>query len=129
MRPNRAEWVYMSDLKELTDKIVAFRDERNWKQFHNPKDMALSLALEAAEVMEHFQWKSEDDIKNYLASEKGFEGVSDELADVLYWVLLMAHDLGIDIKQAFEKKIIKTGEKYPVDKANGNAKKWTEHQD
>ena len=118
---------YMSGLKEITDKIVAFRDARDWKQFHNPKDMALSLTLEAAEVMEHFQWKNEEDIKKYLATENGFEGVSDELADVLYWVLLISHDLGIDIKQAFEKKIVKTGKKYPVDVVKGKYSKWTEY--
>ena len=60
----------MKNLNELTEKIVIFRDERDWKQFHNPKDMALSLALEAAEVMEHFQWKNEEEIKSYIETNK-----------------------------------------------------------
>jgi len=69
---------------------VAFRDARDWKQFHNPKDMAISLSLEASEVLEHFQWKSNDQMEEHLIVKK--DEVADELADVLYWVLLMGHD-------------------------------------
>ena len=85
----------MSDLKKLMDAVVSFRDERDWKQFHNPKDVALSLVLEAVEVMEHFQWKSKEEIEEYLKTNK--EDVAEELADVLYWVLLFSSDLDIDI--------------------------------
>ena len=69
---------------------MAFRDARDWKQFHNPKDMAISLSLEASEVLEHFQWKSNDQMEEHLIVKK--DEVADELADVLYWVLLMGHD-------------------------------------
>jgi len=111
----------MSEFEELTKKILAFRDERNWAQFHNPKDCSLSLVLEAAEVMEHFQWKSPVEIKEYVVSHK--KEIGEELADVLYWVLLLAHDLKIDLVDAFEKKLEKNRQKYPVEKAlNQHAK-------
>lgn len=113
----------MSEIKELTEKIRKFRDERNWKQFHNSKDVALSLVLEAAEVLEHFQWKSKEEIEQYVKENKN--EISEELADVLYWVLLMSHDLEIDIKEALEKKLAKNEEKYPVDKSKGKHTKYT----
>ena len=112
------------DIKNLTQRIIAFRDARDWKQFHNPKDVALSLVLEAGEVMEHFQWKNEKEIKEHLKKEKG--EVAEELADVLYWVLLLSHDLNIDILRALKNKLEKNEKKYPVEKAKGNAKKYTE---
>ncbi|OGH68042.1 MAG: nucleotide pyrophosphohydrolase [Candidatus Magasanikbacteria bacterium RIFCSPHIGHO2_02_FULL_50_9b] len=114
----------MNTLEDLTAKITTFRDARDWKQFHNPKDLALSLVLEAAEVMEHFQWKNEDEIKKYLVSNKA--AISEELADVLYWVLLMAYDLNIDIGTAVENKMQKNEEKYPVEKAKGKHTKYTD---
>ena len=111
----------MSEFQKLTKKILAFRDERNWEQFHNPKDVSLSLVLEAAEVMEHFQWKSPAEIKEYVVSHK--EEIGEELSDVLYWVLLLAHDLKIDLIGASEKKLEKNRKKYPVEKArNRHAK-------
>ena len=114
----------MTNLDDLQKKIIAFRDERDWKQFHTPKDMAISLALEAAEVLEHFQWKNEAEIAEYLKTNK--EDIGDELADVLWWVLLMSHDLGIDILEASERKIEKTAKKYPVEKSKGRHTKYTE---
>lgn len=114
----------MPDIAELQKLIVEFRDERDWKQFHNPKDLAISLSLEASEVLEHFQWKSPDEIKNHLDTKK--DELSDELADVLYWVLLMSHDLDIDIVQSFKDKLDKNSKKYPVEKAKGSHKKYTE---
>ena len=115
----------MSDLKKLIDEVVSFRDERDWKQFHNPKDCAISLALEAAEVLEHFQWKTKEEIDEYLKESKG--EVADELADVLYWVLLMSNDLDIDIYESFLKKLKDNGKKYPIDKAKGSHSKYTEY--
>lgn len=112
----------MSDLKKLTEKIKRFRNERDWKQFHNPKDVAISLVLEASEVLEHFQWKSQTEIEEYLKTSK--EDVGEELADVLYWILLMCNDLEIDIKEMLEKKIKKNERKYPVDKAKGKHTKY-----
>lgn len=112
-------------LKKLQVTVREFCDERDWDQFHNPKDMALSLTLEAAEVLEHFQWMSETEVEDYLNRHKG--AVADELADVLYWVLRMSDKLNIDLKEAFDKKLAKNEGKYPVSKARGNHKKYTEH--
>lgn len=114
----------MSDIKKLTEKIIAFRDARDWKQFHNPKDCAISLSLEAAEVLEHFQWKSEAEIEEYLKNHK--DDLAEELADVFNFLLLMCHDLEIDIVEASEKKLIKNDLKYPVEKARGRHTKWRE---
>src|ERR1700721_525563 len=105
------------ELKELHNLIEKFNDARNWKQFHNLKDVALSLVLEAGEVMEHFQWKSEADIQTYVKTHK--TEIGDELSDVLYWVLLMAGDLNIDLKKAFKRKRRVNAKKYPIAKAKG----------
>jgi NTP pyrophosphatase (non-canonical NTP hydrolase) len=114
----------MADLETLQQEIVKFRDARNWKQFHNAKDMAISLSLEAAEVLEHFQWKTEEEIKQYLKNHT--KDVSEELADVLYWVLLMSNDLDIDIGTAFDQKMKQNEKKYPIEKSKGSHKKYTE---
>lgn len=113
----------MSDIAKLTDALVKFRDERDWKQFHNPKDCALSLSLEAAEVLEHFQWKNGEELEKYVIERK--IDIAEELADVLYWVLLLSNDLKIDLVEAFEKKMIRNGKKYPVEKAKGRHTKYT----
>lgn len=112
----------MKSIEELTKKIIAFRDARDWKQFHNPKDLAISLCLEAAEVLEHFQWKSKEEIEEYIKTHK--EHISEELADVLYWILLISNDLNIDILDAFNKKIEKNEMKYPVSKSKGKHTKY-----
>ena len=112
----------MDDIQHLTEKIVAFRAARDWKQFHNPKDMALSLVLEASEVMEHFQWKNIAEMEEYVKTHK--DEVGEELADVLYWVLLMSHDLKIDILQSLKEKLKKNALKYPVEKVKGKHAKY-----
>jgi NTP pyrophosphatase (non-canonical NTP hydrolase) len=114
----------MQDIEYLTKQIIKFREDRDWKQFHNPKDLALSLVLEATEVLEHFQWKNGEDLNEYIKSHKS--DISDELADVLYWVLVMSHDLEIDILEALENKLKKNVEKYPVEKSKGKSSKYTE---
>jgi len=116
----------MDKIEELTKRIIKFRDERDWKQFHNPKDVALSMVLEAGEVMEHFQWKDKEEVEEYLKQNK--EDVAEEISDVLYYVLLMSHDLNIDITEALDKKIIKNESKYPVDKAKGNHTKYNKYK-
>ncbi len=112
----------MKSIEELTKKIIAFRNARDWKQFHNPKDLAISLCLEAAEVLEHFQWKSKEEIEEYVKTHK--EHIGEELADVLYWVLLVSHDLDIDILDALDKKIDENEMKYPVGKSKGKYTKY-----
>lgn len=114
----------MTDWKEIQEKAIAFRDARDWKQFHNPKDVALSLVLEAGEVMEHFQWKNAEEIKDYVRMHK--KEIGDELADVIYWVAVMANDLKIDLPKAFKVKMKKNAKKYPVKKAKGKHTKYTE---
>lgn len=113
-------------LKDLAELVLKFREERDWKQFHNPKDMALSLVLEAGEFMELTQWKNGEELIEHLRANKQLAG--EELADVLGWLLLLANDLEIDLADAFEKKIEANCLKYPVEKARGSAKKYTEYQ-
>jgi NTP pyrophosphatase (non-canonical NTP hydrolase) len=113
----------MNPIQRLTKKIVEFRDRRDWKQFHNPKDLSLSLVLEATEVMEHFQWKNSEEIEKYIKENK--KEIADELADVLYWVLLMSSDLDIDIEKSLDDKMRINEEKYPEDKAKGKHTKYT----
>ncbi len=114
----------MSDLPSLQQLVTQLRDERNWKQFHNPKDLAISLSLEASEFLEHFQWRNESEIKEHIVSNR--TDVEDELADVLYWVLLIANDLDINLDAALKSKLKKIADKYPVNKAKGNHKKYNE---
>lgn len=114
----------MKDIEKLKEMVVQFRDDRDWKQFHNPKDSAISLVLEASEFLEHFQWK--DTAAQLTHVEVKREEVGDELADVLYWVLLLSNDLNIDIAEAFVRKLHKNNEKYPIEKAKGRNAKYTE---
>ncbi|HEY0965161.1 MAG TPA: nucleotide pyrophosphohydrolase [Candidatus Saccharimonadales bacterium] len=113
-----------ASLKELQAMIRQFVDDRDWDQFHNPKDLAISLSLESAEVMEHFQWKNTDEMAEHAKKMKN--EVGEELADVFYWVLLLANKLNIDLVGAFKKKMKKNQAKYPVAKAKGSHRKYTE---
>ena len=113
----------MTTIAEMISRIVRFRDERNWRQFHNPKDMALSLMLESAELAEHFQWKNTEEIAAHIKECR--QDIADELSDVLYWVLLMSHDLGIEIEPAFERKMQSNERKYPVEKCRDRHTKYS----
>ncbi len=117
----------MSDIKRLTKLAEEFRDARDWKQFHNQKDLSISLALEAAEVMEHFLWKSKEEMEEYVRTNK--KDIGSELADVLYCALLMASDINIDIISAFEEKMKENDKKYPIEKARGKNAKYTAYID
>lgn len=108
----------MSDLEELRQAIVKFTQERDWDQFHNGKDLALALSIEAAELNEAFLWKD--------ASEVNVEKVKEELADVLNYAIQIADKYNLDIKQIVLDKLQKNAEKYPIDKAYGCAKKYNE---
>ena len=113
----------MSDsIQDLTERIVAFRDARNWKQFHNPKDMAISISLEAAELLEVFQWSGSD---TEADTEKKIAKIREELADVLIYAFLMSHDLGLDISEIVNAKISENNRKYPADMVFGKADKYT----
>lgn len=109
----------MSDISELTKKLVAFRDARDWKQFHNPKDLAIALSIESAELLEVFLWKS----PNQASTEK----IKEELADVLAYALLLANECGLDVTEIVSAKIEANNIKYPIDKAKGSAKKYNEN--
>ena len=111
----------MSDIQKITDALLKFRDERNWKQFHNAKDLSLAISIEAAELNELFLWKNQEEI-NEVSEEK----VKEELADILAFSFLLADQYNLDVKQAVLDKIEKNGEKYPVDKAKNSAKKYNQ---
>ena len=113
----------MNNIRLITEKLLEFRRKRDWKKFHKPKDLALSLVLEAVEVLEQFQWKSEKEIKEHIDNHK--TELSEELADVFNWVLLMANDFEIDIIKASKKKINKNNQKYPIGKAKGKHTKYS----
>jgi len=107
--------------QETIDEIIKFRDDRNWKQFHNPKDLAISISLEANELLEVFQWSGEDTV----CIEK-IDRIKEELADVLNYCVLMANAYDLDINEIVQDKLKKNNEKYPVDLAYGSKEKYTE---
>jgi NTP pyrophosphatase (non-canonical NTP hydrolase) len=111
-------------IEELTRIATKFRDERDWKQFHSPKELAITLVLEATELLELMQWKNGQELARHLEQRKG--DVADELADVMHSVVLIADEMGIDLGQAFKEKMEKNAKKYPVEKARGSAKKYHE---
>ena len=112
----------------ITDKtineVLKFRDERNWKQFHNPKDLAISISLEAAELLEVFQWSGKD-----VDCEAKKDKIKEELADVVNYCILMADVCGLDLDEIVREKVRRNNEKYPVEKAFGTSKKYTELED
>ena len=107
--------------EDAAKKALAFRDERDWAQFHNPKDLAISISLEASELLEVFQWSGSD-----LEVPNKANRIREELADVAIYCTYMADALGIDLAGAVSDKIDANGRKYPTDKAHGNARKYTE---
>jgi len=113
----------MSDIKELTAKIRKFCDARDWVQYHKPKELAVSVSIEAAELLEKFQWESKN-TPEYIEAHK--EEIGEELADVMIYLLLLADDLGLDVKDIVEKKIKKNEKKYPVEKVRGKDKKYSD---
>jgi NTP pyrophosphatase (non-canonical NTP hydrolase) len=108
----------MSDIKNITEKLIAFRDERDWAQFHNPKDLAVALNIEAGELLEAFLWKN--------AEDADIEIVKEELADVIAYALLLADKYKFDVVDIVTAKIKENDKKYPVNKAKGTAKKYNE---
>lgn len=108
-------------MDDLLNKILEFRSQRDWRQFHNPKDLSISVVLEASELLENFQWKNNDEaIKNNL------ENIKKEIADVFIYLLLLSHELDVDIKTTVLDKIKENEKKYPIEKAMGSNKKYTD---
>ncbi|OYU83803.1 MAG: nucleotide pyrophosphohydrolase [Flavobacterium sp. BFFFF2] len=108
----------MKETEEIIKSLLNFRDERDWEQFHNPKDLALAISIESAELLELFLWKN--------AEEANIEKVKEELADIFSFAFLLAEKYGFDVKEIVLDKIKKNGEKYPVNKSKGTAKKYDE---
>jgi NTP pyrophosphatase (non-canonical NTP hydrolase) len=108
----------VSDIREITDELIQFRNERDWEQFHNAKDLSLAISIEAGELLEHFLWKKPEEAKQ--------EKIEDELADVFAYAFLLAEKYNLDVKEIVLNKIQKNALKYPVEKAKGTAKKYNE---
>jgi len=108
----------MSDLKETIQKLIDFRDQRDWEQFHNSKDLAAAISIEAGELLELFLWKGNEDVN--------IERLKEELADVLSFSLLLANKHNLDVNQIISEKIDTNNQKYPVSKSKGTAKKYTD---
>jgi NTP pyrophosphatase (non-canonical NTP hydrolase) len=112
--------------QDLLAQLIAFRRERDWEQFHKPKDIAISLSIEASELLEWFQWRTDEEIAAQFATDKR-QQLEDEIADVAVYLSYLCHDLGIDLNQAIKQKMIKNAAKYPVDKVKGKADKYNEY--
>lgn len=116
----------MHDLKALTAKLLAFRDARDWRQFHSLRNLITSLNLEAGELLELTQWRSDGEVEALPVDPASHEALRDECADVLLYLLLIADKAGIDLIAAAEAKLAKNEAKYPVAKAYGSRAKYTE---
>ena len=112
-------------LYSLQQQVIQFRDERNWKQFHNPKDLAISISLEAAELLESFQWKSDQEIESMFEDPKVTAEISHELADVFIYLLLLSDDLRVDLYSAVKEKLEINRTKYPIEKSFGKSTKYS----
>ena len=108
----------MKENEEIIQALLKFRNERDWEQFHNPKDLALAISIESAELLELFLWKNPEDAN--------VAKVKEELADIFSFAFLLAEKYGFDVKEIVLDKIKSNGEKYPIDKAKGSAKKYNE---
>lgn len=116
----------MDDLKTILTEIIQFRDARDWAQFHTPRQLATALGIEVAELQEIMLWKSDAQTSDLLCSPEGHSAASHELADVLIYALLFAHMVGIDPTTAIRTKLAENARKYPVEKARGNATKYSD---
>lgn len=115
----------MDTLEALKAKLQAFADERDWDQYHSPKNLSMALSVEASELVECFQWLTEDQSKKL--SPEQHQAVIDEMADVQIYLLRLATKLDVNLLKAVEQKMGKNADKYPIDKVKGSAKKYTEY--
>lgn len=116
----------MTDFEALTATLLAFRDARDWRQFHSLRNLITSLNLEAAELLELTQWKNDAEVEALPGDPASHEALRDECADILLYLLLIANTAGIDLAEAARSKLLKNAQKYPVDKAFGSRAKYTE---
>jgi len=112
----------MDDIKKITEKIRKFRDERDWMQFHDPKNMAVSIILEASELLEHFQWKTTEEVERY--ARQNHAEIKDEIADIALYLFELADNLDIRLISAMEDKLKRNEMRYPVEKAKGKHTKY-----
>jgi len=112
------------ELEQIQQKIRRFRDDREWKQFHDHKSLAASIVIEASELLEHFQWKSIKEAEEYVVKHK--EEVGEEIADVLIYLLELSDIMELDVLEAMRTKLEKNAIKYPVEKSRGNSRKYTQ---
>ena len=115
----------MTDLEKLQQRLQAFADQRDWNQFHSPKNLSMALVVEAAELAEHFQWLTQEE--SYSLSDDKLEKVGEELADTFIYLVRLAGQLGVDLPAAVDRKIGLNEEKYPADRVRGSAKKYSEY--
>lgn len=115
-----------TSINQLKNDVKQFCDDRDWDQFHNIKDLALALSIEASELLEIFRWKEEKDLEKLLSKPEKRTHIEEELADILYFVLRIAQKNDIDLSQALAAKIIKNAANYPIEKSKGSNKKYTE---
>lgn len=115
----------MGDLNDVIQQIRAFRDARDWAQFHNPKDMAIAISIEASELLEHFLWKSVEESEARVEIHR--DEISEEIADIAIYLVELADNLDIDLIEAMHRKIEKNDAKYPASQVKGSAKKYTEY--
>ncbi len=116
----------MTEYDRIIKKLIEFRNERDWAQFHDARNLALALMLEAAELNELFLWKKDNEVESMDAESMDVSRIKEELADVLIYAFFLAEKYNLDIFRIVEEKMIKNGQKYPPEKAKGTAKKYTE---
>ena len=119
----------MSELHDLLEDVLRFRDERHWKQFHTPRNLAAGLAIEAAELQETLLWMSDPEVAAALQDPKTKDKIRDEIADVLIFALLFGDAANIDLTEAVRHKLAVNAQKYPVDLSRGSARKYTDLQE
>lgn len=116
------------DIKKLQNKVIEFRDKRDWGKYHNPKDLALSISLEAAELLEIFQWKDAGQVERLKSDEAGRKRVKEELGDILIYALTLTHEFGLDPTDVILSKMQMNDKKYPVEKVKGRSDKYTTYR-
>lgn len=114
-------------IKQVREKILAFRNARDWKQFHNMKDLSMDLTIESAELMDAFRFKNDKQVQEITKDVKKREYIKDELADILFVLSLAAEEMNVDLSEALEEKMKKLEKKYPADKTRGKNLKWNEY--
>jgi len=115
-----------TNLQELKDFVQRYCEDRDWDQFHNAKDLATALIIESAELLEHFRYKSEQEVEELFKNPEKREHISEEMADVLFPLLRLAQKYNVDLADVFKRKMEKNAKKYPIDKAKGSNKKYNE---